>query len=172
MRETGCSCVLTVLDGTDAINIEEVLAGTRSALRVTGQRSHALLTAAGRALVAFSDPEVRRDVLERPVPRATSETLTAPTALRELLADVRSAGVCVSRRPADMGFDGVAAPIVDPSGTARAALGLVVPTRAPDLASLARTTAVAGRAASLVLSPLPSAPQHSAKADGAPAFRV
>lgn len=163
VERTACSCVLAVLDGTDVVNVE-VLAGTRSALRVTGQRSHALLTAAGRVLIAFADAHIRRDALERPVPRATPETVTAPGTLREILAGIRRAGVCVSRQQADIGFDGVAAAVRDGAGTVPAVLSLVVPTGAVDLPSLTTATAAAGRAVSRVLQPLRPAPAR----DGAP----
>ncbi len=152
---TGCSCVLAVLDGLDAVNIE-VLPGTRSAQRVTGQRSHALATAAGRVLVAFGEETTRRDALERPAPTATVETVTDPAALREVLGEVRRAGICVSRRQLDPAFDGVAAPVIDATGVAVAALSLVVPTRALDLPALVQATVAAAAEATRSLHPLGS----------------
>ncbi|WP_036279998.1 IclR family transcriptional regulator [Microbacterium sp. CH12i] len=150
---TACSCVLAVLEDTDVINVE-VVRGTRSEQKITGQRSHALTTAAGRVLVAFAPAGRQREVLERPVPALTSHTVTDSVKLRAILAEVRQARGAVSRQQADDDFTGVAAPVIDATGEVVGALSTVVPVDASDLGALMALTTAAARSVSRVLQPL------------------
>ncbi|MGH2849171.1 MAG: IclR family transcriptional regulator [Solirubrobacteraceae bacterium] len=118
---TGETVVAHVIDGADAIVIAQAI-GTRHLVRVQheeGSRHPLLVGASGRALLAFQPPE-RIDAIARSLPD--------PAALERRLEAVRALGYAVSHDELQAGAHGVAAPIRDRMGYARASIALVVPT--------------------------------------------
>lgn len=127
--QTGESCGLLVLDGTEAVMVEFVPA--THPLRIVeqiGDRAPAHLTAAGKALLADLDT----DELAILYPRAELATVT-PTSLqttadleRELEA-IRRRGVATNMEESGPGVVGIAAPVPGPRGRAIAAVLLALP---------------------------------------------
>jgi DNA-binding IclR family transcriptional regulator len=68
-------------------------------------------TGVGMVLFAHAPAEVQERVLAGPLHRHTSHTLTDPTRLRRVLAEVRRTGVAVSDRQVTPDAVSVAAPI-------------------------------------------------------------
>jgi DNA-binding IclR family transcriptional regulator len=119
---------LAVRDGMEALYLER-LSG-RDAVAVVsrvGGRLPLHATGVGLVLLAHAPTQVQETVLAGALERFTSRTVTAPPALRRLLAQVRRAHVAVSDGLLDLAALSVAAPVVDPTGTVVAALSVVVP---------------------------------------------
>jgi DNA-binding IclR family transcriptional regulator len=83
-------------------------------------------SAMGKALLAFSPPDVVDEVIARGLPRYTPFTITTPDRLRRSLAISRLTRVAVSRRELDLRSSAVAAPVFGPGGVIVAALELEV----------------------------------------------
>ena len=81
-------------------------------------------TALGKAVLAFSAPDLLDDVMATPLPRLTKRTLTA-SALRKDIASIRESAVATERGEAVLGEASVAAPIVDHAEHAVGAIGVV-----------------------------------------------
>ena len=81
-------------------------------------------SALGKAILAFSPPEVLDDLLEEPLPRLTGRTLTVSALRRDLLA-VAEGAVASERDEAVLGESSLAAPIFDHAGHAVGAIGVV-----------------------------------------------
>lgn len=85
-------------------------------------------SALGKAALAYS-PEQAAELLKRPTLRSmTGETVTDPAVLARTLDDVRANALATERDEAVLGESGLAAPIIDSSGSAAGAIGVVVPT--------------------------------------------
>lgn len=128
--QTGESCGLLVLDGTEAVMLDFVPAA--HPLRVVeqiGDRAPAHLTAAGKALLADLDA----DELAALYPAAELATIT-PTSLpttadlESELRTVRQHGVATNVEESGAGVVGIAAPVPGPRGRAIAAVLLALPT--------------------------------------------
>ena len=98
--------------------------GTRSYI---GSRKPAFCTSEGRALLAFSAPEVVAKVLKEELVARTPKTTTSARALRLILEEVRQLGYATDDEESENGMRSVAAPIRDISGKAIAAVGLAGP---------------------------------------------
>lgn len=124
---TGGNSQLAVRSGQEALFVErlkgrnEIPAIARAANRLVMP-----LTAAGLVLLAHAPVEVQESVLDTPIPGITKHTLTDPTKLRSILADVRKQGYAISNEQLELGTYSVAAPVYDSDGAVVAALGLVL----------------------------------------------
>lgn len=78
----------------------------------------------GKAILAFSSPQLIDDLLSEPLPRLTKQTLDE-AALRSEMATVRDQGVATERDEAVLGESSAAAPIFDHAGSAVGAIGVV-----------------------------------------------
>lgn len=67
--------------------------------------------ASAKAILAFHDEELLRQIYTDPIPALTSKTLTTQAALRQELATVRRTGIAWCREEMDLGLVAVAAPI-------------------------------------------------------------
>jgi DNA-binding IclR family transcriptional regulator len=133
-RRTGCAVRTGVLLLGDVVVVhhEPRPDGTRQMPEV-GIVIPAHACALGKALLAFASLQ---DALgEHPLRGMTADTVTDPGRLREELDTVRRTGIATEVEEAVIGECGVAAPLVDASGTAPGALGLVVPASRWPLAS-------------------------------------
>src|SRR5256885_12415333 len=83
--------------------------------------------AVGQAIVAGLDHAAREVLLALPASRLTGMTVTDAGQLRQLLALARDRGYAVEAHGATLGDAGIAAPAVDSSRRAVAAVGLVGP---------------------------------------------
>ena len=129
---TGATVHLGVLDGDDVLYVEKVFGhGCVTVPSRVGARLPALCTGLGKAMLAFSPPNVTVKALERPVPRLTARTVIAPARLTRSLDFARRNGVAVDNEGASLGARCVAAPILragsrEPVG----ALSLTLPSSA------------------------------------------
>lgn len=84
-------------------------------------------TGVGKALLAFSPPELADEVLAAPLPRLTRYSVTDPARLRTALEQAQVAGLAYEEQEAAEGVSCVAAPVFGAAGKAVAALSVAVP---------------------------------------------
>jgi len=116
---------LAVLEDTYVRYVEEV-AGHQLATcpsRV-GWRMPAYCTAAGKALIAFSPPEVLERVISCGLPPRTPATITSPQRLRAAIARVKEKGVAIDYQECEQGLTSVAAPVFDADRNAAGAMSV------------------------------------------------
>jgi IclR family KDG regulon transcriptional repressor len=141
-RETGETVVLHIAEDTDAVVLHQVL-GTSHVVRVEHQiGSRHLLTrgASGRAILAFMAPEAVQPL----IPDDQSAD-----ALRRQLESVRQLGYAVSHDELQLGVSGLAAPVLDATGSPVGSIAILVPSgRAGTLGAYTEAVIEAGRRAS------------------------
>lgn len=121
MRElvarTGETCHLGVLSGEHIVYIEKLDSPhpIRMYSRV-GAANPAATTSLGKAILAFSPPEVLDLVYGRPIERRTANTVTDVAEARRRLGDVRRLGYSVDDVENEEGIRCVASPILDHDG--------------------------------------------------------
>lgn len=142
---TGHTVLLAILEDGMLAFVENV-SGTESDFRPRKRPGLILATAAGRLLVAFSNPALQHQLLGSPIADLTSQTMTNPDLLRMELAEIRLRGYAVAERQSCESVTGIAVPLWDSSGRPPvAALSLVMPVDALDLAvSIALCKSAAG----------------------------
>jgi IclR family transcriptional regulator, acetate operon repressor len=118
---------LAVLDGLDVLYLEIVHGHRRGGSPASrGGRMPFHSTGVGKAIVAFSPPDVIASALARsPMPR-TSRTITDRAMLRLELAEVRRVGVAFDRGESERSVVCAAAPILNGEGTAVAAISVAM----------------------------------------------
>jgi DNA-binding IclR family transcriptional regulator len=144
---------LGVREGADVVYVEKIHGHSDLGLpsRVGG-RLPLGCTGIGKALLAFSDEDVRADYLARPLRAITRESIVDPGRLERELAEVRATGLAFEREEATVGRECVAAPVLV-QGVAVAAMSISVPVsayRMPQLAAAVKTSAL-GLARHLVM---------------------
>ncbi|NIH88358.1 IclR family transcriptional regulator [Amycolatopsis granulosa] len=136
---------LTVLDGTQTLCIEKISSNKAVPTRtLVGGRLPLHATGVGKALLAFSGPELFAALVGTGLPRMTPHTIIEPGRLAAALAEVRKSGVAYSYEEMTVGAVSVAAPILGHDGRPRAALGIVARslTAVDRLAPAVRTAAL------------------------------
>jgi IclR family transcriptional regulator, acetate operon repressor len=138
---------LAVLDGAEVVYIEITHGAHAPRLpsRVGG-RMPAHATGVGKAILAFSPPEVAAALIDAGLERRTARTIVAPGALRRELARIRESGVSFDREESGPGIVCAASPVFGAGGMAVAALSLTGWSSRLDLARVApavRTAALA-----------------------------
>lgn len=119
---------LAVLDQSDIIYLYNL--ESRQAIRMQsylGVRKPAFCTSEGRAILAFSAPEVLSRVLRQGLQARTPKTKSDSVSLLKELQQIRQKGYAVDDEESEEGMRGIAAPIHDASGTVVAAVGLAGP---------------------------------------------
>ncbi|WP_297646955.1 IclR family transcriptional regulator [Pseudonocardia sp.] len=116
---------LAVPDGTDVVYVQKLAGrrGPRVNSRVGG-RMPAYCTGVGKALLAFSPPERLAAVVAAGLVRRTPRTVVAPGLLDQDLARIRERGVAEEHEESTVGIACVAAPVLDGSGDAVAAISI------------------------------------------------
>ena len=120
---------LGVLDGHEVVYVAKTGGHwqARSPSR-TGGRMPLHCTAIGKALLAHGDAELRRSVLESPLPRRTPRTVVAPGLLAGQLVAVIETGVAFAREESTTGLLCVASAVLDVDGrSAVAAISVTGP---------------------------------------------
>ncbi|NUL45793.1 IclR family transcriptional regulator [Cellulosimicrobium funkei] len=119
---------LGILD-VDSVLVIQQHTGNRSVPTParSGARLPAHSTANGKALLAFSRPELVNQVLAGGIPRITEYTVSSTTTLRDQLDEARDRGWAVSQQENSLGTLSVGAPIFGHDGYAVAALSNVIP---------------------------------------------
>jgi len=150
LREaTQNSVHLAVLEGIEVVYVEILLSrGSRSLPSRVGGRLPAHATGVGKAILAFSPPEVVTARIEAGLVRLSPHTIVTPGGLTRELRTIRSEGVSYDRQESDLGIVCAAAPVIAPDGTVTA--GLSVTGRAERLD--VKRMAPAVRTAALALS--------------------
>ena len=98
----------------------------RLATRV-GRRLPAYASAAGKALLAFSPPRVLKEALSTALTPLTNYTITDRRTLLDQLGTVRHRGWATESQESARSLTCVAAPVLQPSGTAIAAITVCLP---------------------------------------------
>ncbi|MER5181245.1 IclR family transcriptional regulator [Streptomyces sp. NPDC002896] len=117
-----------VLEGSDVLVLERLSArgAVTNIARIAGRLPvHAI--SIGLVLLAHGPGEQWEDVLSRPLERYTPRTVTDPSELRRLLAQIRQDGFVIAPEMITPGSTGLAAPVRDAHGQAVAALSVVIP---------------------------------------------
>jgi DNA-binding IclR family transcriptional regulator len=129
---------LAVSDGSQIVYLEK-LVGRRpvTTLSRVGGRMPALCTGLGKVLTAFSDPQVREEIIGAGVEARTPHTLTRPWKIRRELARIRDEGLGYDREESDLGLRCVAAPVTGPDGSCVAAVSLTGPADRLNLSRMA-----------------------------------
>ncbi|KRF21078.1 IclR family transcriptional regulator [Nocardioides sp. Soil797] len=119
---------LGVRDGHEVVYVVKI-GGHRQAAAPsrTGGRMPLHCTAIGKALLAWSEVELRREVLARPLSRRTPRTVVAPGLLRRQLATVVERGVAYEHEESAVGLVCVAAPVLDADDRPLAAVSVTGP---------------------------------------------
>lgn len=136
---------LAVLDNGEALCIEKISSqrAVPTATRVGGRLPlHA--TAVGKVLLAFSPPQVWREMSTARLAVFTRHTIVQPGRLAAVLAEVVEEGVAYSYEEMTLGAVSVAAPVHDCSGVLQGALGIVTHShrRVAQLGPAVRTAAL------------------------------
>ncbi|NBM14518.1 IclR family transcriptional regulator [Streptomyces sp. GC420] len=137
---------LGVLEDHDVVYLERVHGHDPLPLpsRVGG-RLPLHCTGVGKALLAFSGPELTELVLAEPLTGLTPYSITNPDRLRTAVEQVQASGLAYEEQEATLGVCCIAAPVFDGGGTAVAALSVAVPRarfRPAQLAPAVRTAAL------------------------------
>jgi IclR family acetate operon transcriptional repressor len=116
---------LSVLEGTDVVYIG-ILRGRDSSALLSreGGRLPAYATGAGKALLAFSEPDVVDRVIRRGFVAYQPGTITNPQTLLRELRSIRETGLAYSTAEAGPGVMGAASPILTYDSRAVAALSV------------------------------------------------
>lgn len=149
-RITGETATLEALLGLEVLVLDEVSgAYLIGATHYIGARWPAHATSTGKVLLAFL-PEAELAVrLQQPLAQVTPQTITAPEALSQALAQVREQDYAIAIEELETGFSAIAAPVRNHDSQVIAALSLNGPSArltSHRLAELAPPiTAAAGR---------------------------
>ena len=121
---------LGVLDSTQILVVEKIT-GHRAMpmLSQVGGVIPAYCSALGRAILAYSEPEVIDTALAGPLPARTPRTLTSPIAIMRELTTVPDRGWAIDREEGNIGVSCVAAPIFGSLGGVVAALSVTGPSQ-------------------------------------------
>src|SRR5690606_8126381 len=122
-------------------------------------------TATGRAIIAFL-PHVADAVLKGRLVPNTPHTVTDPTKIRTLLAEVARKGVAISKRENHPEMGGIAAPIRQHTGEVIASCGVAIPSFRMDRRLIERCTPLVIRAANAISEELGALPEARSRRHG------
>ena len=126
--EIGYSASMAVLDGPDIVYIDRRRSQRDGGLALdlnlqVGSRLPAYCTAMGKVLLAYREPAVLRELLDRTdFARRTAKTITVREQLMTALARIRQVGIATSDEEFSAGVRSVAAPVRDRAGIVIAAV--------------------------------------------------
>ena len=137
---------LGVLDDGEVLYIEKI-AGRRGCTVPTtlGTRKPLYCTGLGKAMLAYSTPQLVQAVIQKGFPRRTSYTITDPRRLELELIHAAETGVAYDREEYELGITCVASPLLNPARRAWAAISVTGPTtrfRPERTATAVRTAAL------------------------------
>jgi DNA-binding IclR family transcriptional regulator len=118
---------LAILSGQQALYIEKI-AGPRSMPIKTSRAGRLPLhaTGVGKVLLAHAPSEFVEELIASGLKRYTVHTIVSSGPLRRSLAEIRRTGVGFAREELTLGSVSVAAPVFDTTGSAVAAISLVL----------------------------------------------
>ncbi len=153
---TGETAILTVLEDHWVVCVEKVdsTRAVRLAMPI-GKRRYPHAGASAKILMAYMSPEAIAEAISSlGLPRLMTNTITDPAELQEELERVRGRGYATSFEETDEGTMGVAAAVLDRSGSAVAGIGIACPMSRcarEDVPELARLVTGAARDMSTAL---------------------
>jgi IclR family transcriptional regulator, acetate operon repressor len=119
---------LSAIVGTYRVYIDQVESPQEIKMTVDLARRWPLYAGStGKVMLAFVDEDLRRHVLERPMPALTSYTVTDPVQLAAELEDIRRRGYACSRGERQQGAASAAAPVLGPHGLVLGAVSVCGP---------------------------------------------
>lgn len=125
---TGETVNVGVLHGYEVVYVDSVRGFGPLRLEVElGTRAPATATALGKAILAFEPAERVDQVLARPLPAVTRNSITDPTRLREELSRTRETGYSLDDEESFLGIRCIAVPLLDYSGAPIAAVAISGP---------------------------------------------
>lgn len=148
---TGETCHLAVLSEGEAVYVYKVdgPASFTMSSRVGG-RAPCHATSIGKVLIAWASQDLQRQVMERPMPTYTQNTITTEEAYQTELAKVRELGYALDLEEFEEGLRCIAAPVRDQSGQVVSALGIAGPRRRLEDQQLRRLATEVVKAAHLL----------------------
>jgi len=103
---------LTILDDDNVVYVEVIESEQRIKLAATpGQHLPAFCTASGKAILAFMPEKEVSKILERGMPKYTSNTISSPKSYFEDISKTQERGFAISEQEFEEGISAVAAPI-------------------------------------------------------------
>jgi DNA-binding IclR family transcriptional regulator len=136
---------LFTVDAGEALLVERI-AGTRvgQPFRRVGARLPLHASAAGKVFLAFGPSALAASLPDR-LPALTPLTTTDRSALEADVAGVRARGYATTAQEAGLGNHAIAVPVLQPDGTAVAALGVVAQKAPPSIGSVVPVLRIAAR---------------------------
>ncbi|MEO1232935.1 MAG: IclR family transcriptional regulator [Myxococcota bacterium] len=129
-NETGETVHLALLDGADVVYIDRFESqSTLTLFRRIGFRAPAHVTSSGKAILAFSPPEVVERVLEAGLRRVGPGSITSKKKLLSVLETIRAEGSVVSVEESEAGVASVGAPLFDHRGSVTGSISVAGPTQ-------------------------------------------
>lgn len=140
-RTIGESSSLSVRDGKDVVYVSRVPVRRIMTVAITiGTRFPAWATSMGRVLLAdLSEDELDDYLASTTLERLTARTITEEDSLRAEIATVREQGWSIVDQELEPGLRSLAAPVMDPSGHAVAAINVSTQAASYDLDELTET---------------------------------
>lgn len=127
-EETGETVTLAVLEGEEAVTIDQLMPEASVVSRSwTGRRMPLHCTSVGKVFLASLPRSRSTAIIDGPHDRCTDNTIVEPDALREELELVRAQGYATAWEEFEEGLASVAAPIFAADGTVVAALCVAGP---------------------------------------------
>lgn len=146
---------LGVREGLDVVYVFKVVGtGQATSPSMIGGRLPLTCTAIGKAILAFSAPDLAEEVIAQGLPRRTAHSIQSPAVLRAQLERALVEGVTYEAEESALGLTCVAAPVLGPDDRAVAAISATGPLHgfqpekhaAQVRAAAARVAATLGRA--------------------------
>jgi DNA-binding IclR family transcriptional regulator len=122
---TGKNVNFSILDGLDVVQINRATSNEIKLMRGATSRPPAHATSTGKAILAFSAPELIERAVAAGLRPITRKTITDANILRGVLSTVKANGFAFSKDEYVDGVAGISAPILDQTGTAVAALTII-----------------------------------------------
>jgi DNA-binding IclR family transcriptional regulator len=145
-RATRNEVRLGVLRGSDVLTLQPHTNRFSERVRAEGLL-HGLVpahaAASGKALLAFSPPDVVNGVIAAGLPAFTRRTITSPDVLRQKLSVIRLTQIATSRNEFECGKAGIAMPVFYGRGRVAAAIELTVGDLGSELKPAASALSVA-----------------------------
>jgi DNA-binding IclR family transcriptional regulator len=152
---SGCTVDLAVPAGADVVYVErlETRPGT-PLMHAVGRRQPSHCTSSGKAMAAYDD-DLARARRAAGFPALTARSIRTVADYDRVLAEVRRRGVAISVGELSAGLSSVAAPVLDASGRARAAVSLIGVSHklSGDLGRASRLVSVAAQRLTRTLAP-------------------
>jgi DNA-binding IclR family transcriptional regulator len=139
---TGKSAHFSILDDLDVVQVNRLTANDISLLRGAMPRPPAHATSTGKAILAFSTPELIDRAIAGGLRRFTRATISDAGKLRSVLDTVKADGYAFSKDEYVDGVSGISAPILDQSGIAVGALTIIGRTDQMTVPFVKRTAAL------------------------------